>query len=144
LERIFKTKKVTEMTTDDIQENIVLLRSIFDRITEQNRRDALLKAKYEHDEKFTRIHKRIVENNPNWKMININQALLGIKRETDDRILYQHAVLNNEPFFAQSVQPLVITGFDHNALKLNAASARQINDLIVGEYMKEYRGAAST
>jgi type I restriction enzyme R subunit len=142
LERIFKKKKVTEMTTDDIQENIVLLRSIFDRITEQNRRDAFLKAKYEHDEKFTRIHKRIVENNPDWKIISINQALLGIKHETDDRILYQHAVLNNEPFFAQSVQPLVITGFDNNALKLDAARARQINNLIVSEYMKEYRGAA--
>ena len=144
LERIFKKKKVTEMTTEDIQENIVLLRSIYDRIADQNRRDALLKAKYEHDEKFTRIHKRIVEMNPAWggRLIHINQALLGIKNETDERILSQNAVLNNEPFFAQSIQPLVITSFGKNSLKLDTTAARQINGLVVGEYMREYRGVS--
>lgn len=145
LERIFKKKKVTEMTTEDIQSNIVLLRSIYDRITEQNRRDALLRAKYEHDEKFARIHKRVVDMNPAWggRLVNINQSLLGIKHETDNRILYQNAVLNNEPFFAQTIQPLVITNFGSNALKLDTTAARQINGLVVGEYMKEYRGTAS-
>lgn len=144
LERIFKKKKVTEMTTADIQENIVLLRSIYDRISEQNRRDALLKAKYEHDEKFTRIHKRIVEMNPSWggRLVHINQSLLGIKHDTDERVLSQHAVLNNEPFFTQSIQPLVITSFEKNNLKLDTTSARQINGLVVGEYIREYRGVA--
>lgn len=144
LERIFKKKKVTEMTTEDIQENIVLLRSIYDRISDQNRRDSLLKAKYEHDEKFTRIHKRVVEMNPVWsgRLIHINQALLGIKKETDERILSQNAVLNNEPFFAQSIQPLVITSFVKNNLKLDTTTARQINGLVVSEYIKEYRGVS--
>lgn len=144
LERIFKKKKVTEMTTTDIQENIILLRSIYDRITEQNRRDALLKAKYEHDEKFTRIHKRIIEMKPDWggRLVSINQSLLGIKHKTDERILYQQAVLNNEPFFAQSIQPLVITSFGNNSLKLDATAARQINELVVDEYLRDYRGAA--
>jgi type I restriction enzyme R subunit len=144
LDRIFRKKKLTEMTTDDITENIALLRGIYDRITEQNRRDALLKAKYEHDEKFTRVHKRIVEAHPAWssRLVNINQALLNIKQKTDEQILYQRAVLNNEPFFAQSVQPLVIASFGNNALKLDAGAARQINNLVVGEYIKEYRGTA--
>jgi type I restriction enzyme R subunit len=143
LERIFKKKKVTEMTTEDIEENIILLRGIYDRITEQNRRDALLREKYEHDKKFARIHKRIIEMKPDWKAVSINQALLGIKHETDEHILLQKAVLNNEPFFSQSTQPLVIRSFTGNALKLDNIAARQINGLIVGEYMKEYRGVAS-
>jgi type I restriction enzyme R subunit len=145
LERIFKKKKVTEMTTEDIGENIFLLRSIYDRITEQNRRDALLRAKYEQDVKFARVHKRIVEVHPAWssRLVNINQALLNIKQKTDERILYQNAVLNNEPFFAQSIQPLVIASFGSNALKLDTTSARQINNLVVSEYMKEFKGATS-
>lgn len=145
LERIFKKKKVTEMTTEDIQSNIILLRSIYDRITEQNRRDALLRAKYEQDEKFARIHKRVIDMNPAWsgRLVHINQALLGIKHETDNRILYQNAVLNNQPFFAQTIQPLVITNFGSNALKLDTTAAKQINGLVVGEYIREYRGAAS-
>ena len=82
---------------------------------------------------------------PAWggRLVNINQALLGIKHETDNRILYQNAVLNNEPFFTQTIQPLVITNFGSNALKLDTTAARQINGLVVGEYMKEYRGTAS-
>jgi len=145
LERVFKKKKVTEMTTEDIQENIVLLRSIYERITEQNRRDALLRAKYEDDEKFTRVHKRIIETHPAWsgRLVNINQALLGIKSETDNRILHQNAVLNNEPFFARSVQPSVMSSFGNNSLKLDVVAAKQINELIVAEYMKEYRGGAT-
>lgn len=144
LERIFKSKKVSEMTTEDVQSNIILLRSIYDRITEQNRRDALLKAKYEHDEKFARIHKRILERNPAWagRLVYINQALLGIKHDTDERILHQNAVLNNEPFFTRSTQPIVITSFDKNGLALDTTAARQINELVVSEYMKEYRGVA--
>ena len=144
LERVFKKKKITEMTTEDISGNIIILRSIYKRITEQNRRDALLKAKYEQDEKFTRIHKRIIESNPVWdkRLVNINQALLGIKHETDNRILFQTAVLNNEPYFAKDVQPLVISCFGNNTLKLDSITARQINELVVAEYMKEYRGGA--
>jgi type I restriction enzyme R subunit len=142
LERIFKKKKLTEMTTDDITENIALLRGIYDRITEQNRRDALLKAKYDHDEKFTRVHKRIVEKNPDWRVININQALLGIKHDTDERIMYQNALLDNEPFFTRDIQPLVIRCFESNALHLDTTAAQQINELVAGEYIKEYRGMA--
>jgi type I restriction enzyme R subunit len=143
LERILKKKKLAEMTTEDIQENVILLRSIYDRITEQNRRDSLLKAKYERDEKFTRIHKRITERCPEWKLVTINNALLAIKHTTDEQILYQHAVMNNESFFARSVQPQVINSFDERELKLDAETATFINYLVVNEYMKEYRGNAS-
>ena len=145
MERVFRKKKVTEMSTEDIQESIIVLRSIYDRITEQNRRDALLKAKYEYDEKYARVHKRILEATPAFstRLVNINQALLGIKHETDEQILYQKAILNNEPFFTQKVQPIVIRQFGSNTLKLDAIAARQINSLIVTEYMKEYRGEAS-
>ncbi|MDR0557843.1 MAG: hypothetical protein LBG43_08290 [Treponema sp.] len=50
--------------------------------------------------------------------------------------------MNNEPYFSQEVQRLVIPGFSSNELKLDVATARRINDLIAGEYMKEYRGTA--
>jgi len=61
LERIFKKKKLSEMSTEDISENIILLKSIYDQITEQNRRDNLLKAKYKNDAKFARIYKWLKE-----------------------------------------------------------------------------------
>lgn len=146
LERIFKKKKLTEMTTEDIEGNIVLLRSIYDRITEQNRRDNLLRAKYENDVKFARIHKRILEGNasrnPKWRETQINAALLGIKNTADGILLTNQAVLNNEAYFSRTLQPLVFTQFGNHKLPLDSIATKQINGLIVGEYMGEYRSVA--
>jgi type I restriction enzyme R subunit len=146
LERIFKKKKIAEMTTDDIDANIILLRSIYDRVIEQNRRDALLKAKYENDAKFTRIHKRLVEKKiSGWNNheLAINQALLGIKHNTDSQLLLNYALLENEAFFASNIQPTIIAEFKIGKLNLDAVTAKQIDDLIVAEYMNEYRSSAA-
>jgi len=140
LERIYRKKKLTEITTEDLQENTEQLRSIYDRITEQNRRDNLIKYKYHDDEKFARIHKRIVEQNPEWRLTGINRALLGIKNEADERILHQRALLGNETYFTRTLQPIVVTSFNNNSLTLDLPAARQINSLVVNEYLKEYRG----
>jgi len=147
LERIFKKKKLTEMTTEDIQNNIILLRSIYSRISDQNRRDNLLRAKYENDVKYARVHKRLLEGNtnrnPKWRETQINVALLNIKQTADGILLTNRAVLNNEAYFAKTLQPMVFTQFGSQQLKLDSIAARQINDLIVGEYMGEYRSTSA-
>ena len=135
------------MTTEDIESNIVLLRGIYDRITEQNRRDNLLRAKYENDVKYARIHKRILEGNaernPRWREIQINTALLAIKQTADGILLTNQAVLNNEAYFSRTLQPTVFKSFGSQELKLDSTATRQINSLIVGEYMGEYRSAVN-
>jgi type I restriction enzyme R subunit len=146
LERIFKKKKLSEMTTEDLDANIILLKSIYDQITEQNRRDNLLKAKYKHDVKFARIHKRLIEKKiPEWnnREMSINQALLGIKDITDSQLLLNHNLLDNEAFFAKNIQPSIITQFKNEKLVLDADTAVQIDGLIVAEYMNEYRSGAA-
>lgn len=144
LERIFKKKKLSEMTTEDLNSNIVLLRSIYDRISEQNRRDALLRAKYGGDAKFARVHKRIVEKDgikPEFgtRLVGINSALMEIKQSTDSQLLHNRALINNDAFFANTVQPMVINFFSGQSLRLDGTSARQINNLVVNEYLNEYR-----
>jgi len=146
LERIFKKKKLSEMSTEDLSSNIILLKSIYDQITEQNRRDNLLKAKYRNDVKFTRIHKRLIEKKvPEWnnREVAINQALLGIKDITDSQLLLNRSLLENEAFFARNIQPSVITQFKNEKLDLDADAAEQIDSLIVAEYMNEYRSGAA-
>lgn len=148
LERIFKKKKLSEMTTEGINSNIILLRSIYDRITEQNRRDALLRAKYDGDAKFARVHKRIVEPGgirPDFggRLVSIKQALIRIKQSTDRQLLQNRAVINNESYFSQTVQPMVIGTFAKEQLRLDTTAARQINGLVVAEYINEYRGYAA-
>jgi len=146
LERIFKKKKLSEMSTEDLSENIILLKSIYDQITEQNRRDNLLKAKYKNDVKFARIHKRLMEKKiPEWnkRETAINNALLGIKDITDSQLILNRSLLDNEAFFAKNIQPSIITQFKKEKLDLDADAAEQIDSLIVAEYMNEYRSGAA-
>ena len=146
LERIFKKKKLSEMTTEDLDTNIILLKSIYDRITEQNRRDALLRAKYQNDVKYARIHKRLIEKKiPEWgnREVAINQALLNIKQTTDSQLLLNRALLENEAFFAGNIQGEIIKQFTNEKLDLDAETAKQIDGLIVAEYMNEYRSGAA-
>jgi len=146
LERIFKKKKLTEMNTEDIENNLVLLRSIYKRISDKNRRDALLLKKYKNDRKYARIHKRLLEGNAapknKWYETQINGALSNIKRDADDYLLTNHAVLENEPYFSRELQPHILAQFNVQNIKLDSTTAKQINGLIVNEYMSEYRSAA--
>ncbi|MBA9085101.1 type I restriction enzyme R subunit [Fontibacillus solani] len=146
LERLFKKKKLTETPTpEELDNDIKILRSIFERISEQNRRDRMLADKYQGDQKFARVHKRLVElDYPDWSnsMIAINQALLGIKKKTDENLLHQAALIKHEAFFEKDLMRLVISNFGGLKLKTDATTTKQIGYLIANEYFEEYRSWA--
>ena len=63
-----------------MKQNIGSLQQIFDKVTELNRKNNLLKAKYENDAKYARIHKRILEKGTMTKRESeICETLLEIK-----------------------------------------------------------------
>ena len=146
LERLFKKKKLTVTPTpDELESDIKILRSIYDRISDQNRRDRMLGEKYQGDPKFARVHKRLTELNfPGWgnRMVGINQALLGIKQRTDENLLHQEALIKNEAYFKQGLMRLVFDNFRDVKLQLDATTTRQIGDIIAREYFEEYRSWA--
>ncbi|MBX2976315.1 MAG: type I restriction endonuclease subunit R, partial [Ignavibacteriaceae bacterium] len=88
LKRIFKLKNLDEVTQEEMNENIHSLNKIYERIKELNRKNNLMKDKYENDKKFTRIHKRILDlDGFNKKEIKIFDALKDIKQVADSRVL---------------------------------------------------------
>ena len=62
LERLFKKKKLNEVTQDEMNSNIETLNAIYDKVKDLNRQNNLLRAKYQGDAKYTRIHKRLLEH----------------------------------------------------------------------------------
>src|SRR5690554_1218990 len=64
LERLFKKKKLTEVTKGEMESNIKELESIYKKAKELERKNRLIKAKYENDEKYARFHKRLMEKDP--------------------------------------------------------------------------------
>lgn len=141
LERIFKKKNLDEVSQEQMRENIALLRSIHDRVTELNRKNNLLKAKYEQDEKYARIHKRILEKNGiSTKETQLHEALMSVKAQTDEQLQNNRNLLDNEAYFTgRYLLNIVANEFVRKQrLKLDAATVNSINTLIAGEYLAQY------
>jgi type I restriction enzyme R subunit len=142
LKRLFDKKNLDEITQDEMRQNIHSLQQIHDKVTELNRKNNLLKTKYQNDVKYARLHKRILERRNIFKRENeIYDTLVDIKKLADERVLINRNMLNNEGYFGQLMMQTIVGSFDKMKMKLEPDSARYINNLIVKEYMSEYLGA---
>jgi type I restriction enzyme R subunit len=141
LKRLFNKKNLDEITQEEMNQNIGALQSIYDRITELNRRNNLLKAKYENDEKYARLHKRVIENgNISDRESVIHETLMEIKNKADEKVLKMTRMLDNEGYFIQFMSPIVMTGFENHKINLDPEAATYINKYVVDEYVNEYNG----
>jgi type I restriction enzyme R subunit len=141
LKRLFDKKNLDEISQDDMKNNIGSLQRIYDRVTELNRRNNLLKAKYEHDAKYARTHKRILEKgNISKRESEICDTLMDIKYQADEKVLINTQMLNNEGYFEKLLMQMVIGSFGKHQIELDPASAKYINTCLVKEYMNEYQG----
>jgi len=144
LKRLFDKKNLDEITQDEMKKNIGALRKIYEKVKELNRQNNLLKAKYNSDPKYARIHKRLVENKRiTDRESQIIDALQLVKQNADLQVLQNTNLLNNESYFTSQMMQLVIDQFHNkNKIKLNAESSQYINNLVVNEYMNEFYGVA--
>ncbi|MCX6272662.1 MAG: DEAD/DEAH box helicase family protein [Bacteroidetes bacterium] len=141
LTRLFKKKNLDEITQEEMKNNIGSLQQILDKVTELNRKNNLLKAKYENDAKYARIHKRIVERgNITKRESEICGTLMDIKKQADDKVLINTKILNNESYFNDLMIQLVIGSFGNNNIELDPQSAKFINSCLVKEYLNEFQG----
>lgn len=140
LERLFKKKKLNEVSQEEMNNNIDSLNKIHDRVKELNRQNNQLKAKYNGDTKYTRIHKRLTEGgNITEQERRIFAALNSVKIKADDQVLQNTQILDNENYFEKMMMPIVIKEFKtEQKIPLNADSSRYINNLVVQEYMNEF------
>jgi len=138
LKRLFEKKNLDEITQEEMTKNIHALDQIYDSITDLNRRNNLLKAKY-NDEKYVRLHKRVLEKKTiTTRESVIYDVLIQVKTEADEKVLTNSQMLNNESFFNGFMQPLVIKGFKKNKIKLDSQSSEYINGYVVKEYLNEF------
>lgn len=138
LERLFKQKKLSEVKQEQMNQNISSLNRIYAQIKEVNRQNNLLKAKYDQDVKYVRIHKRLLEGGKfAVTERKIYEALRGLKTKADDLILQNTKILNNESYFSQQMIRLLIDQFkNQQKIDINAEMSKYINNLIVKEYIK--------
>lgn len=141
LKRLFANRNLDEVSQDEMRANIGVLEKIYEKVLELNRKNNLLRAKYESDAKYARLHKRIMEQGVISKRESeVREALLDIKQKTDEKVLINMPILNNEGYFSQQVIQLVVSAFDKIKVQLEPDSARFINNALVREYLNEYQG----
>lgn len=144
LKRLFDKKNLDEITQEEMKQNIGALQKIYDKVSELNRKNNLLKAKYENDEKYARVHKRIMEKGGvSVRESELHEMLIGIKRQADDKVFINSRLLDNEGYFDQLMKQIVINGFEKTSIPIDPEAANYINSCVVKEYISEYQGTPS-
>jgi type I restriction enzyme R subunit len=142
LERLFKKKNLNEVTKEEMERNIKELQEIYNASKELERKNQLLKAKYDNDAKYARLHKRLMEKDPlTDSESKLFEALKSLKKEVDAQILQNSKMMENESYVERMMVKMVIEQLKnkHN-LPLDAEQAKVINGLMVKEYMNEFYG----
>ena len=142
----FRKKGFIPKDTQDAKESIDYMDEVMNKIREINQRNEILKKKYQKDERFVRIHKRIREVNttrPDRPIISaeeyeIAENLSKMKQDIDHRLFLNIHMLDNEDSFKQDV--LAIIGQELRNMKIRAdlKDRKYINNLITAEYLQQY------
>ena len=140
LRRLFENKNLSEVSQEEMQANMASLKKIHEAITELNRRNNLLKDKYEGDKKYARVQKRLLEaGKPSAVKTAIIDALQHIKEQTDLSVLQRNDILNNEDYFMRQVARLVDKEFGSTLQEdLDYDTTMFISNIIAKEYLDEY------
>ncbi len=142
LERLFRSRNLSEITTDEMRENIAALTDIHARARELERKNQLLRAKYANDEKYARLHKRLMEKGePTPNERKLFEALSALKTEADARIS-QNAQLLTNPAYAEKMMARIIIEqlMTAHQLPLTAEGCQFISNLVLKEYLAEFQG----
>lgn len=139
LQRLFEKGNLTDVSQEFIKENIIKIKELYARSEALNRKNELLKQKYNSDEKFARLHKRIKEQHISEDDIQIQEFLSEVKEKTDEEILNHSAILDNEPSFGSKVIKFVAEGLK-SWLNIDFSIKKKIGNDITSEYIKEHNG----
>jgi len=141
LERLFKKKNLSEVTKEEMEKNIEALTKIHEKSKELERTNNLIKAKYENDAKYARIHKRLMEKDPlTDSERKLFEVLCELKEEVDNQILQNAKILENESFVDKMISRMVIVEFKKKNIPLDLTKSKRIINLVTKEYMNEYHG----
>lgn len=139
LQRLFEKGNLTDVSQEFIRENIIKIKELYARSEALNRKNELLKQKYNSDEKFARLHKRIKEQHISDDDIQIQEFLSEVKEKTDEEILNHAAILDNEPSFGSKVIKFVAEGLK-SWLNIDFSVKKNLGKEITNEYIKEHNG----
>ena len=147
--RFFREKGFQPKDVADAKAKIDYMDSVMKKIRQINLANDALKSKYKEDERFTRVHKRIVEENVRRSSRNekpiisdaeyeIADGLNRLKDWIDRMIFFNSGILDNEAAFDRDVLSLVSEKLLDLGITSNLADRKFIQHEIAGEYYAQY------
>lgn len=142
LERLFRKKNLSEVTKAEMEANIAALEKIYDLAKHLERKDARLLAKYNHDAKYMRTHKRLMEKDKlTDREMKIFDLLNGLKVAIEEELLKNSNVLANETYAEKKMGRLIVTEFrKHPQIPLTPDNINRVKRWIMYEYMNNNEG----
>jgi len=141
----FRKKGFVPQNTQEAKESIDYMDSVMKKIREINRRNNILKKKYQGDERFVRIHKRIEEENEKREKpliskteYEIAESLSKMKHEIDNRIYLDINIIANENSFKRDTLAMIGHQLVDLGIKASLPDRKFINNLIANEYINQY------
>jgi type I restriction enzyme R subunit len=113
------------------------LQQIYKRIKELNRKNSVLAAKFEGDQKFARIFKSQEESGTISNQIWLFDVLKTAKTEIDNQVSRNEAILKNEAYFKGEIAPILINSFEILGKKADFVVIKKLTELTANEYMAE-------
>ena len=125
-----------------MEANIRELETIYNASKELERTNHLLKAKYDNDAKYARLHKRLMEKDPlTDSESKLFEALQSLKKEVDAQIVQNSKMMENESYVERMMGKMVLEQLlKKHQLQINLDQTNMIQGLMVKEYMNEFYG----
>lgn len=119
-----------QLTEKHINE-LEILRKKIEKLNASNNR---IFQKYDGNEKFARIHKRIIENEQNINDKDLFVVLFKNKQFVEEQIFTNAQMLNNTPYFKALIDKNIIETIQERDIQLNQDAVQLISELIIKEY----------
>lgn len=136
-EKLFKESNFENITTDIISENIKTLEELMNSIHQINSKNDRYLLKYSGDEKFVKIHKRVLDKIPDFPEIDLNEILIKLKEEIDDLLLKRYDIMDNESYFKQEITPMTVEELENHGRVELIDEVEFFTELIVTNYLFE-------
>ncbi|AIA29322.1 Type I restriction modification system endonuclease subunit HsdR [Mycoplasmopsis californica] len=135
---------------DEFDESSTFLEETLSNIKKINKDNNNLLAKYDNDQKFVRIHKRILELNKKhadekYELIlsndyrEIMNVLKMIKNNIDNEIYKKDSIVNHQSYFKRTISSTIYNIFEEKKIEMNNENIEFIIHNVEEEYTSQIK-----